>query len=405
MANRGETLDPLPSWHGGPLVRGRVVERTARGHHVRERVILCDGKQIAAFPEPKSWVLEESILGVIAVAAKQSNHVMSRLFVEYHAVQGQKDYDESGLTCFHAACGLGLTKLVVLLLDAGADVDILTAYGSSPLFVAAGMGRQELETIKLLIARGADVDRCGEPGGTALAMAVQQFTANSTRGESPEERQAARLEMISMFLKAGASAMDHSPVTMLMRVIMMVPGETACVRSSCSLLFRLLLEHGADPNQSIRGVSPLHLAAQINDEVIAPAFVRALLEHGADPLISCGLDVAKGLPSYMSLARPARRLPTPLCLRTMPSTNRLSSMPGESLHPTVVALLENQPRVRRAIARRTCERCKRRVELFAFPLPACAGCGTRYCSRECQKIDWRAGHRDVCAVVTAPDPD
>ena len=396
MVNRGETLDPLPSWHGGPLVRGRVVERTSRGHDVRERAILCDGKQIAVFPEPKAWGREGSILSVIAVAAKQSNHVMSRLFVEYHAVQGQKDYDESGLTCFHAACGLGLTELVVLLLDAGADVDILTAAGRSPLFVAVCMS-QKLETMKLLIARGADVDRTGEPGETALSVAVEQFDeVKRLRGESSDERQRAkdRLEVVICLLEAGADAnvrttgSQHYPL--LAKVILMTAHANGYVRSSGPSLVRLLLEHGADPND----LSPLHAVVRINDGSIALSFARALLRHGADPLRSCGPDMAEELPSYISLARPARRLPTPLCFR--------SSMHS---HPTVVALLENQPRVRRAIARRTCERCKRRVELFAFPLPACAGCGTRYCSRECQKIDWRAGHRHVCAVVTAPDPD
>ena len=390
MVNRGETLDPLPSWHGGPLVRGRVVERTSRGHDVRERAILCDGKQIAVFPEPKVWFREGSILSVIAVAAKQSNHVMSRLFVEYHAVQGQKDYDESGLTCFHAVCGLGLTKLVVLLLDAGADVDIITGAGRSPLFVAVYMARR-LETIKLLIARGADVDRTGEPGETALAMAVDSFDDEERQAESSDELQRAtdRFEIATCLLEAGA---DANVKPLLTKAIMLTARASGYVRSSGPSLVRLLLEHGADPNDMV----PLHAVVQINDGSIAPSFARALLEHGADPLLSCGPDMAEKLPvpSYISLAHRARRRPTPLCFRSRTHS-----------HPTVVALLENQPRVRRAIARRTCERCKRRVELFAFPLPACAGCGTRYCSRECQKSDWRAGHRDICAVVAAPDPD
>eukprot|EP00928_Gymnodinium_smaydae_P080021 TRINITY_DN63827_c0_g1_i1.p3 TRINITY_DN63827_c0_g1~~TRINITY_DN63827_c0_g1_i1.p3 ORF type:complete len:101 (-),score=10.48 TRINITY_DN63827_c0_g1_i1:221-523(-) len=42
---------------------------------------------------------------------------------------------------------------------------------------------------------------------------------------------------------------------------------------------------------------------------------------------------------------------------------------------------------------KACARCGERLA----HLHVCSGCmKTRYCSRECQKAHWKAGHRDTC---------
>jgi len=44
-----------------------------------------------------------------------------------------------------------------------------------------------------------------------------------------------------------------------------------------------------------------------------------------------------------------------------------------------------------------CDRCKTRTELQVHHLNACASCEKAfYCSRECQRKQWKAGHSDHC---------
>ena len=48
-----------------------------------------------------------------------------------------------------------------------------------------------------------------------------------------------------------------------------------------------------------------------------------------------------------------------------------------------------------------CTACARTTSAVK-KLVVCAGCGeVKYCSRECQKIDWKAGHRDACETMAA----
>jgi len=62
--------------------------------------------------------------------------------------------------------------LVGILLDAGADPNEKHQDWSSPLRVAVERGN--LEMVKLLVARGADVNRSGNPKRTLLEIAKSE---------------------------------------------------------------------------------------------------------------------------------------------------------------------------------------------------------------------------------------
>lgn len=165
--------------------------------------------------------------------------------------------------------------MIMHLLDKGADVN-----SGSPLSIAAWNGNETLA--RLLIAKGADVNKSGN-SGLPLYLAAEQNNSG----------------MVSLLLAAGAHPDgngDGSPLHIasyrgyddIVRKLLEARANpnlngslSAAVRFSPSLLTsRLLLEHGADVNASDeRGMTALHDAA-IAGRI---AQVQLLLRHGAKP--------------------------------------------------------------------------------------------------------------------------
>jgi len=58
-----------------------------------------------------------------------------------------------------------------------------------------------------------------------------------------------------------------------------------------------------------------------------------------------------------------------------------------------------QARLDRSLARRHCDTCGRQAAISERPFPVCDACGRRrYCSRNCQRVDWVA-HKHSCPGV------
>ncbi len=93
------------------------------------------------------------------------------------------------------ACAFGHDAVVTVLLDAGISLSVQDRFGQTGLHHAA-MGRR-LTTLRLLLARGADLEVCNGYGGTVLGQALW-LAAHASSTEQ-------WTSTISLLLESGAS--------------------------------------------------------------------------------------------------------------------------------------------------------------------------------------------------------
>ncbi len=75
-------------------------------------------------------------------------------------------------TPLHYACITGNTEAVALLLDAGADINAKGLYGTSPVALCCSHFAKRLDVLRLLVARGAELNTEDQNGWTPLWHAV-----------------------------------------------------------------------------------------------------------------------------------------------------------------------------------------------------------------------------------------
>lgn len=148
-----------------------------------------------------------------------------------------------------------VTALRALLKQQHALVNTPQADGTTALQWAAHW--DDAETVKLLLAAGADAKAANRYGATPLSEAASLGNAS----------------VIGLLVKAGADPNTRATYD----------GETILMTSARSGnldAVRILLDHGADPNakESYKGQTALMWAAAERH----PAVVKLLLEHGAD---------------------------------------------------------------------------------------------------------------------------
>ena len=156
----------------------------------------------------------------------------------------------------HEAAGNGHIRIVHLLLDAGADVNIRDEGGSTPLHWAAR--NNQTEAMKILLANGADPAQKGTGCGTPMQWAAR----------------AGQIMAIQTLLDHAVSIDQEGTddVTALM--------EAAGYGQLDTVDF--LLANGADVNARREdGGTALHHAASKKNVAIG----RILLAHGADPTL------------------------------------------------------------------------------------------------------------------------
>jgi ankyrin repeat protein len=141
------------------------------------------------------------------------------------------------------------------LIQAGVDVNTVTDYGVSPLYVACT--NRSSEMVELLLTAGANPNAALWNGESVLMNCARTGATDAVRtlldhGANPSTTEAMKKQTAMMWAAAGA----HGKVT------------------------ELLVAHGADVEaQSSGGFTPLLYAARSGDIVSA----RALLDAGADP--------------------------------------------------------------------------------------------------------------------------
>ncbi len=177
--------------------------------------------------------------------------------------------DGGGLTALIFAAREGDIESARLLLDAGADVNQTSRYGWTPLLTATQNRYYRLG--KMLLDRGGDPRIANEGGWTPLYIATDN--RNIEGGDYPTRLpDMDHLEYIELLLEHGADPNQRMRSSTETRTIfthqwLYEEGATPFLRAAQSgdlVLMRLLLEHGADP--SIRtddGATPLMVAAGI----------------------------------------------------------------------------------------------------------------------------------------------
>ena len=156
----------------------------------------------------------------------------------------------------HEAAVYGRARIVALLLENGADVNIRNEGGETPLHYAAGHGHTKV--MEILLENGADPAQKGTGCGTPMQWAARN----------------GQIQPIKTLVDHGVSIDQGGSggVTALMEATSY--GQMATVR--------FLLANGADANLG-NGCSPLHIAAYRNDIEIG----RILVQHGADSTFEC----------------------------------------------------------------------------------------------------------------------
>ena len=187
---------------------------------------------------------------------------------------------------------------VKVLLAAGADVNQVSGYGWSPLLVATQNRYYKLGAF--LLDHGADPNLANKGGWVPLYLATDNRNIES--GDYPVRKgDMDHLEFIKLLLDKGANVnarMKDSTETRTVFTNQWLDenGATAFLRASQSgdlALMKLLLARGADPKiATVLGVTALHVAAGIGwvegityewstkDTVEA---VKMLLDLGLDP--------------------------------------------------------------------------------------------------------------------------
>ena len=249
--------------------------------------------------------------------------------------------DGDGNTPLILASFYASPQCVALLLERGADADAANKSGVTALVRAA----TNYEKARLLVGTGAKVGvRTADLGNTPLILAARRAGNSRTvkllleRGANATERNNAGispvisgaasgdLETVRVLLDAGAKADDFPNSNDLRGAAiagLRTPLMWAAYHNDVRMV-RLLLEHGADPNQStyygnplshacwndgfeaadlliarganinardaVADFTPLHWAA--GNETLGPLLVKLLLANGADPNAAGGDRVA-----------------------------------------------------------------------------------------------------------------
>jgi ankyrin repeat protein len=169
--------------------------------------------------------------------------------------------------------GLENLEIVQLLLDGGANVNAISAFGRTPLMLAAAQAASA-PLVKLLLDRGA------RPNQAALTSAASRGDAAVVRlllAAGARDGGAAAAASLRVNCRECWNAISASQeVTLPKNVLLTLADELGNPE-----VLREAIAHGADVNvRDARSRSVLMLAATA--ETISPASLKLLIDHGAD---------------------------------------------------------------------------------------------------------------------------
>jgi uncharacterized protein YegJ (DUF2314 family) len=166
--------------HTVNLMRARMGRRERQEHDDAWGLDFGDPKTIRLIPygKKKSGGLLHSLFGKHAVETPDDEHPMSeamapslkgRLAEDPSLLHGK---DDNGWTLLHQQSLAGSTATVKVLLEAGADVNAVTAHGRTPLQLAKALGWDKV--VALLVGRGGNrltrLDRTAKKGRSSSCV-------------------------------------------------------------------------------------------------------------------------------------------------------------------------------------------------------------------------------------------
>ncbi|MEX2366273.1 MAG: ankyrin repeat domain-containing protein, partial [Pseudohongiellaceae bacterium] len=193
----------------------------------------------------------------------------SRQANEQGEIEAPQRKQWGGLTALHFAVREGNLESVKVLVEGGADVNQVSEFGWTPLLTATQNRYYQMG--KYLLENGANPNIANEGGWNPLYIATDN--RNIEGGDYPTRKpDMDHLEYIKLLLDAGADpnlrmASSTETRTIFTHQWLREEGATPFLRAAQSSdleLMNLLLEHGADPNINTRdGVTPLMVASGI----------------------------------------------------------------------------------------------------------------------------------------------
>lgn len=242
-AFRGEQ-PPGTSWQPTPAqVQAAVAAANAARGHVAGAMTESDRGPDARAPDPD--------LGEFATGSPSEGR--------YDNSYASLVYRQGGLTALHHAVREGEIGVVMALLDAGADIDQVTAGDlTSPMLMATINGHFDLAL--MLLQRGADPNVANHANLTPLYAAINTYWAPKARypqQQAYQQQEATHLDVMRAMLEAGADVnvrltkhlwfMEYT----FTQLDVDVRGSTPFWRAAYALdlpAMKLLVEYGADPS-------------------------------------------------------------------------------------------------------------------------------------------------------------
>ena len=204
-------------------------------------------------PEPAPRPVDPKLAAVIGAVRSRDHAMLETLIARDYALINATDF--GGSTPLHHAAGFGTLESLTLLIDKGADVNAKNRRGSTPLFWAI----HDEAKVRLLVSRGATINIKQVEGRTPVYQASSLGSGNA---------------VLRLLLDNGG---DPNVATLTG----LTPLNAAALRGDIAAM-RMLLEKGARVDvKNGAGGTPL-MAAATNG---SPVAVRLLLDMGADPKV------------------------------------------------------------------------------------------------------------------------
>lgn len=154
----------------------------------------------------------------------------------WHAVHEgiQQSEDDFSLAHTHR-------KIVGVLADAGANLDIANEYGETPLFTAVERGR--IDFVRILVEKGANINiRANFRRGRIKGVTPIWLAAHDLGIRNSEDEYKVRLDIVKLLTARGASFANIDVVDEEGLTPLFIAASNGQLE-----LFRILIQNGADP--------------------------------------------------------------------------------------------------------------------------------------------------------------